>query len=328
MSTRGPAYWLVALLVCLMLAIPADVAAQAGQAAGKITLVVPTAYLVRASQQTNAVASTPVMWGDVINTGHLARARIALTDGSILNVGSDSNLTVAKHDAGAQQTDLDLNYGRVRAKAVKLVKPDSHFQIRTAVGVAGVVGTEMIVSFEAAPASSNPTAALPSVRPAPGDAYADESGNAVLTSGSGQNVAGADDFRKMTLLCMEGSCKLCDNHANCVLMKGGQFSTVRGSNTAPTQPAPVPPANLSDFVNTTRVQPPAGLVGSTGLVAGGVAAGGAAAGAAIARAVATTKTCPPPAPAPTGGLVTGNRAVGAKPASTCGTLTRGVLGKR
>ena len=33
-------------------------------------------------------------------------------------------------------------------KAAKLVKPDAHFHIRTSVGVAGVVGTDMVVIFD------------------------------------------------------------------------------------------------------------------------------------------------------------------------------------
>jgi hypothetical protein len=319
MRIRRPVYSLFVLLICSLLVFPADVAAQAGQAAGKITLVVPTAYLIRASQQLTAAASAPVMWGDVVNTGHLARARIVLTDGSILNVGSDSNLTVAKHDAGAQQTDLDLNYGRVRAKAVKLVKPDSHFQIRTSVGVAGVVGTEMIVGFEATP-SANPTAAMPALKPQ-GDAYAADV-NALTASGNGQNVAAADDFRRMTLFCLEGTCKLCDNQANCVLMKGGEVSTIRG-NSAPSQPAPVPPSMNTTFVNSTNVVTPPPPVAPAGLVVAGVAAGGAAVATVVVRAVAKTTTCPAPAPAPTGGVATGSRAVGAKPAATCTTITRG-----
>jgi hypothetical protein len=150
MNARHPAITILALAVCAALAMPADIAAQAqaAQAAGKITAVVPVVNVVRGAQQIPASISAQVFWGDTINTGHLARARIALTDGSLLSVGSDSNLTIAKHDAAEQQTDLDLNYGRVRARAAKLVKPNSHFQIRTSVGVAGVVGTEMIVMFE------------------------------------------------------------------------------------------------------------------------------------------------------------------------------------
>jgi hypothetical protein len=90
----------------------------------------------------------PVYWQDAINTGHLARARVALTDGSILNVGQDSNLRIVKHDAGTQQTELELNFGRVRSQAVHLTKPGASFQIRTPTGVAGVVGTDFFLSFE------------------------------------------------------------------------------------------------------------------------------------------------------------------------------------
>jgi hypothetical protein len=148
MNVRHPIISLFTIMLCALLAVPPEVAAQAAQSAGKISTVVPIVNVVRGPQQIPASASAQVFWGDVINTGHLARARVALNDGSILSVGSDSNLTIAKHDAAEQQTDLDLNYGRVRAKAAKLVKPNSHFQIRTPVGVAGVVGTEMIVMFD------------------------------------------------------------------------------------------------------------------------------------------------------------------------------------
>jgi hypothetical protein len=150
MNAPRPATNLIAILICLLLAVPVGVSAQVAQSAGKITAVVPIVNVVRGAQQVAASTSQQVFWGDVINTGHLARARVALDDGSVLSVGSDSNLTIAKHDTGEQQTDLDLAYGQVRARAVKLVKPNARFQIRTPVGVAGVVGTEMVVLFDAA----------------------------------------------------------------------------------------------------------------------------------------------------------------------------------
>jgi hypothetical protein len=267
---------LLVLLLGLLVAIPAGVGAQATQQAGKISIVVPTAYLVRASQQLNATPSMPVNWGDVINTGHLSRARISLTDGSVLNVGSDSNLTVAKHDASAQQTELDLNYGRVRAKAVKLVKPDSHFQIRTSVGVAGVVGTEMIVTFET-PEDSVVAAAAPPSSP-------------------------NHDKRRMGLICLEGACKLCDLALNCVLMKGGQVSSIRG-NEAPAQPAPVTPIENIAAQNATNATG-AGAAGAGGIGGVGAIAVSTAVGTAVTtvvvRAVAKTTTCSQP---PTRGIV-------------------------
>jgi FecR protein len=149
MKTRHPAVSLIAVIVSALLIMPANLAAQDAQpSAGKITTVLPVVNVIRGQQQSAASVNEQVFWGDTINTGHLARARVSLDDGSILSVGSDSNLMIGKHDPAAQQTDLDLNYGRVRAKAAALVKPDSHFRVRTPVGVAGVVGTEMVVIFD------------------------------------------------------------------------------------------------------------------------------------------------------------------------------------
>jgi len=276
-----------ALLVCLVLATASGLGAQT---AGKVSVVVPTAYLLRTSQQLNAAAGMPVQWGDVVNTGHLSRARISLTDGSVLNVGSDSNLTIAKHDAASQQTDLDLNYGRVRAKAVKLSKPDAHFQIRTSVGVAGVVGTEMMVAFETAPSS--------------GPAAPPEAG-----------ASGSNDQRKMSVLCLEGACKLCDLLANCVTMKGGEISTIRG-NSAPAQPAPATPLSVTESVNSTGTTGAATGAGVGGLGTVGAVTVATAVGTAVTtvvvRTVATTKTCPPP---PTGGGIIH------KLAPNCGGIT-------
>jgi FecR protein len=285
MNNRHPVCAAITLAICLLLAIPAEIVAQTAQEAGKISLAMPIAYLLRGSQQINAEATLAVMWGDVINTGHLARVRVTLEDGSILNIGSDSNLRVAKHDAGAQQTDLELNYGRVRAKAVKLVKPDAHFEIRTPVGVAGVVGTEIIVVL-------NPDGTL-------------------------------------NVLCLEGACRVCNNAGVCVVMKGGEETSIRG-NSAPSQPTPVTPANQTDFMKSTNVSSGgagggvssasgaagggAGAAGGTvGAVAGIAGAAAAAVTTVVVRTVSKTKTCPPPT---TGGIAR-------SPAASCTTTTQG-----
>jgi FecR protein len=253
MNFRHPIVFTLVFVICLALVLPPDLAAQAAQSAGKITTVVPIVNVVRGAQQVSASTSQQVFWGDVINTGHLARARIALNDGSIVSVGSDSNLTIAKHDAGQQQTDLELNYGRVRAKAAKLVKPDAHFQIRTPVGVAGVVGTDMVVLF--------------------------------------------DINGKMEVICIEGACKVCDNLGHCVLMKGGEQSSVR-SNEQPSQPNPATPMNMTEAVNTTAATGAGATGGGIGVGAGVAVGVGAAVGATVAivvvRVVTKTQTCSTP----------------------------------
>jgi hypothetical protein len=147
---RNPSFAKLSLTVVmsLLLAFPAQVWPQAVQHAGKISAMVPAVNLLRAGQALTAAPDIPVYWEDTVATGHLARARVALDDGSVLNVGSDSSLRVTKHDAASQQTDLELGYGRVRANAVKQTKPGASFQIRTPTGVAGVVGTDFFLEFE------------------------------------------------------------------------------------------------------------------------------------------------------------------------------------
>lgn len=82
------------------------------------------------------------------------RVRIALEDGSVLNVGSASSLAVIKHDAGAQQTQLELLYGRLRAKAVKISRPGGEFRVHTRTAVIAS-GTRLLLRIEADP---SPTA--------------------------------------------------------------------------------------------------------------------------------------------------------------------------
>jgi hypothetical protein len=43
-------------------------------------------------------------WNDLLQTEHTGRVRAGLKDGSILSVGSDSELRIVQHDSAAQQT--------------------------------------------------------------------------------------------------------------------------------------------------------------------------------------------------------------------------------
>jgi hypothetical protein len=104
--------------------------------------------IARGAKSIKAETKTVVNWQDTVNTQTNARARVALDDGSVLNVGSDSSVKVAKHDAGAQQTDLEVGFGKMRSQAQKISKPGGKFEVHTSAGVAGVVGTDFYVSYE------------------------------------------------------------------------------------------------------------------------------------------------------------------------------------
>src|SRR5256886_12054334 len=148
---KSPRVCLLAISMSAVLCIPGDVAAAPdtpGQRAGEVSRVIPAVSIARAGKTISASAKTAVDWLDVVNTQASARARVALDDGSGLNVGSDSSIKVLKHDGGAQQTELELTYGKIRSQAQTITKPDGKFEVRTPAGVAGVVGTDFFVAFE------------------------------------------------------------------------------------------------------------------------------------------------------------------------------------
>ena len=143
----------MALLCALAVSLiaPFDVVAEpqtAGQRAGEVSRVIPAVNIARGTKTLAAAARTVVDWQDVVNTHANARARLALDDGSVLNVGSDSSLRVAKLDAATQQTDLELSLGKMRSQAQKITQPNGKFEVHTPAGVAGVVGTDFYTAYE------------------------------------------------------------------------------------------------------------------------------------------------------------------------------------
>lgn len=150
MKKKSPCVLVTAVLLSWLMAIPSNSWANpqaAGQRAGEVSRLIPAVNIARSGKTIPAAAKTAVNWQDLVNTLANARARIALDDGSVLNVGSDSSIKVVKHDAGAQQTELELTYGKLRTQAQKIAKPDGKFEVRTPAGVAGVVGTDFFVEY-------------------------------------------------------------------------------------------------------------------------------------------------------------------------------------
>jgi len=139
--------WSLALLAGVALAFPPGLSAQTASSAGTISRLIPAVNLQHGTKTQLAAPGTKVVWGDRIVTDTNGRARVALDDGSILNVGSGSSLAIVQHDANTQRTQIELAYGRLRASAIKLAKADSRFEVRTPTAVAGVVGTEFDLSF-------------------------------------------------------------------------------------------------------------------------------------------------------------------------------------
>lgn len=151
MNTKPPGILALACVLSCTMAIPFHLLAepQTGvQRAGEVSRVIPAVNIARGTKSINASAKTVVDWQDVVNTQANARARVSLDDGSVLNISSDSSVHIVKHDAGAQQTDLEVSLGKVRSQAQKITQPAGKFEVHTPAGVAGVVGTDFYTSFE------------------------------------------------------------------------------------------------------------------------------------------------------------------------------------
>ncbi len=115
---------------------------QANPEAGEVTRLAPQVQIDRDLQHIVAAPTQRVLWGDDLRSGPTGRAHVTLTDGSQLNLGSDSSLLILRHDAQTQQSSLDLVVGRMRGQIIKLTKPGANFEVRTPMGVAGLVGTD------------------------------------------------------------------------------------------------------------------------------------------------------------------------------------------
>ncbi len=113
------------------------------QTAGVVGGVIPNATR---NAQPVAVNAT-LQWNDLLQTNTKGRLRANLTDGSILSLGSNSQLRVVQHDAKSQQTEMDLNYGKLRNQVVKITQPGGKYQVKTPNAVIGVIGTDFYVAY-------------------------------------------------------------------------------------------------------------------------------------------------------------------------------------
>lgn len=133
----------LSVLLSLLLAASPVFAAD-NQTAGEVKALIPDA--ARNSQPVKV--KDALAWNDLLHTDAKGRMRAGLTDGSILSLGSNSELRVVQHDAASQQTSLEMNYGKMRNQVVKITQPGGKYEVKTANAVIGVIGTDFFVGHE------------------------------------------------------------------------------------------------------------------------------------------------------------------------------------
>src|SRR5579883_1676895 len=128
--------WLAIVLTIICLAPLA-----CAQHAGKVTGLIPNAT----DNNKPLKQYESVSQGDDIATDRNGKLRITLDDGSKLTLGSNSHLKLTAHDSKSRQTTIDLVGGRLRSEVSALTRPGQKYEVRTAIAVAGVIGTDFEV---------------------------------------------------------------------------------------------------------------------------------------------------------------------------------------
>ncbi len=135
---------LVSPLPALCMPEPAP-APPAPPEAGQVVALISSA----SRNSSPALLREAIAWNDLLQTDRSGRMRLTLKDGSILSVGPETELRVVQHDPEAQQTQLDLQHGRLRSRVVSLTRTGARFEVRTPTAVVHVVGTDFFLNQSA-----------------------------------------------------------------------------------------------------------------------------------------------------------------------------------
>jgi ferric-dicitrate binding protein FerR (iron transport regulator) len=117
------------------------------QLAGTVNTAIPAETVQRRGQTTELPLKIqdPINWEDLVRTLKTGRVRIALLDGSFLNVGVRSQMKITKHVPESQQTEVVMTVGRLRGEVVEFTKPGAKFEVTTQTAVIGVVGAVFLI---------------------------------------------------------------------------------------------------------------------------------------------------------------------------------------
>jgi len=134
------------LAVGFAVLLPLSAGAQgAADKAGEVSALLPVARIERGAQPpAEAKLQDAVHWRDWFETEARGRARLALLDGSQINVGSEARFQVRRPQGTTQQTEVELQFGKIRNQVAGA--PGRRFEVRTDSAVVGVIGTHFYIS--------------------------------------------------------------------------------------------------------------------------------------------------------------------------------------
>jgi hypothetical protein len=228
----------------------------AADTVGKFNELRGDVSLTRAKKSLKPDVGDDIQIKDIVTTGDKSRAKLLLSDDSLLSVSQNSNLEITKFllYKNRRTSIISLKAGAMHTRVEKFLDPNSTFEVHTPTAVAGARGTAWLTVIEV----------INNV--AQSSIYALEQAVAVFNPALPTQV---------------------------VTVAAGNFTTV-AAGLAPTLPAAFAPAAIQGIVGQLGAQIPAGTGTAAGTGTGAAGAGtgtgaaGAGAGAAGAGAGAAT----------------------------------------
>ncbi|MCX5815825.1 MAG: FecR domain-containing protein [Proteobacteria bacterium] len=153
MNSKKVFYSFFVVLLALQILFPAPLLADV---VGKFNEIRGDVSLLRAKVTATPKVGDAVQTKDVVATADKARAKLLLTDDTLLSVGQKSNLEVTEYllDKNKRSSIVSLKAGAMHAKVEKFLDPDSKFEVHTPTAVAGARGTEWLTVISENPGTT------------------------------------------------------------------------------------------------------------------------------------------------------------------------------
>jgi hypothetical protein len=137
---------LMAMTVVCVLSVPGIAASPPqGSQAGVVSALLPRGVAERAGSEKDLALHDGVFWNDLVKTIDLGRMRILLQDQSVLSIGARSSMRIVPASGTTRLSNLELEFGRFRAKVIERMGPEERVAITTPTAALGVVGTHFYV---------------------------------------------------------------------------------------------------------------------------------------------------------------------------------------
>jgi hypothetical protein len=210
-------------IVSIFIAIFMSTSAFADPVHGILMVVKGDVQIMQKDKITPAKVGAKVIPGDTIITKKDARAKLVMIDKNIINISPDSKFLLEKYEFNPEENKkgalLNVIYGKVRTTVNQKYDGEEHkFQVKTKSSVAGVRGTDFLVTFNQTTNTSK----------------------VVTFEGKVDVGAGMDSAGRIL---------------NPVSVKPGEF-TVAATGTPPSQPMSMPQAEMNSLKQQTVADAP------------------------------------------------------------------------